>query len=506
MEQSPIRIPESFFRELWERNYFHQLPLQTVEGKKIEILDVGKPNSDSGPDFLNAKIIIGGITFVGDVEFHLTSKDWNLHRHNNDTRYNKIILHISAFDEEETAIPLTKSKRKLPALSLKQFLPQIIEEFEKKFTRKKIKCHGINDAVPREKLVAWVEKLSLERLELKIRRFSERLKILTEEKIVAVQEPLNRYGVIVDEGLPEEIPNLSPPFSKKDFRKKNIWEQLLYEGIFEALGYAKNQTPFLKLAQSVRLETLKQLLPAPQEMEKEPVTLAAFIESIFFSAGNFFPKDSTDGEEKEYAKECNNIWNQYKQYFPRSVFDETDWQFFRLHPDNFPTIRLAGGCRVAAKFLAQNFLKSIVGIFKNQSLADKQKLRELESLFIIRAEGFWKTHYRFGKKSSAPVTTFIGKERADEILLNVIFPLCLLYARIFTDALLRKEILSVYRVLRSSSTNSVTRLMQEQLAGTTLKLNTAMLQQGAIQLYKYYCTDERCNECAVGNIVFKNKK
>ena len=103
------------------------------------------------------------------------------------------------------------------------------------------------------------------------------------------------------------------------------------------------------------------------------------------------------------------------------------------------------------------------------------------------------------------LTTLIGKSRSDDILLNVVVPICLLYARLFKDKEVRQGTLKMFELCPSVSDNSITRTINSQLVKGKLKLASAKLQQGAIQLYKCYCTQERCPECAVGSLVFPPK-
>ena len=46
-------------------------------------------------------------------------------------------------------------------------------------------------------------------------------------------------------------------FSAGEFDDKVIWQQLIYEMIFEALGYSKNKDIMLKLAKAVNVDFLK---------------------------------------------------------------------------------------------------------------------------------------------------------------------------------------------------------------------------------------------------------
>ena len=53
---SPDKMPEEFLHHIWENRLFIHENLRTTSGESLKILNVGKRNFDSGPDFFNAKI------------------------------------------------------------------------------------------------------------------------------------------------------------------------------------------------------------------------------------------------------------------------------------------------------------------------------------------------------------------------------------------------------------------------------------------------------------------
>jgi hypothetical protein len=89
------------------------------------------------------------------------------------------------------------------------------------------------------------------------------------------------------------------------------------------------------------------------------------------------------------------------------------------------------------------------------------------------------------------------------MIINTVVPLALLYARVFKDRLVRERVLEMFDVIPASSTNSVTRLMQRQLVRKKVSLGGAGAQQGLLQLYKFYCSEDLCTECDIGALVFK---
>jgi hypothetical protein len=88
------------------------------------------------------------------------------------------------------------------------------------------------------------------------------------------------------------------------------------------------------------------------------------------------------------------------------------------------------------------------------------------------------------------------------LLVNTIIPIALLYARIFKDSQVREHALDFYESFPPLEDNTLTRLMQTQFLRNKLPLDRASRQQGLIQLYKFYCVEQRCPECEVGKIVF----
>lgn len=63
-------------------------------GQTISVLDTGRWNHGDGPDFQNARVLINGKEYTGDIEIHLNSRDWFAHKHHLDSRYNRVILHL----------------------------------------------------------------------------------------------------------------------------------------------------------------------------------------------------------------------------------------------------------------------------------------------------------------------------------------------------------------------------------------------------------------------------
>src|SRR4051812_26248351 len=111
---------EDFLLYVWKFRLFDRIGLQTEDGEGIEILSTGNQNTDSGPDFHNARIKIGETVWAGNVEVHLSASDWQKHGHTTDNAYDNVILHVVYIND----LPLVLSNgRKIPTLQLQDRIP-----------------------------------------------------------------------------------------------------------------------------------------------------------------------------------------------------------------------------------------------------------------------------------------------------------------------------------------------------------------------------------------------
>lgn len=96
---------------------------------------------------------------------------------------------------------------------------------------------------------------------------------------------------------------------------------------------------------------------------------------------------------------------------------KAQFSFFRMRPNNFPTIRIA---QLVALFSKQKNLFS--------KLINLKELKEFYDLFAIEMHPFWKTHYHFNsvsKKSHKKLT----KSFIDLLIINTTLPLKFLYQK-----------------------------------------------------------------------------
>ncbi len=68
---------ERLMQYVWQHRLWLPSDMAATDGTRIDILDPGLLNTNSGPDFFNAKIRIGDRLWVGNVEIHVRASDWH---------------------------------------------------------------------------------------------------------------------------------------------------------------------------------------------------------------------------------------------------------------------------------------------------------------------------------------------------------------------------------------------------------------------------------------------
>jgi hypothetical protein len=337
-------------------------------------------------------------------------------------------------------------------------------------------------------LIGWLGHLAEVRLQARIQALEDRLRELVDERRAVIREPYPQYR-----GDPDAIPPPHREYTRRDVTCSSLWEQLLYEGVMEGLGYAKNRIPFRLLAQSVRLETLR----------KYNLDDAHTIMALLFGAAGLLPPTRSLAlrESRQYVRSLRRRWKEIRPALKCALLHEGDWLFFRLRPANFPTARLAASVFLLPELFGEDGLRNLVAIFKNEGGRATDRIRALQALFRVRPDAYWSGHLHFRATSQARGIA-LGRARINELLINSVIPFTLLYARTFNAHAIKNRAREILAALPAGEWNSITRLMERDLSGGKGGLRSAVGQQGALQLYYGYCAQRLCADCDVGKLLF----
>jgi len=453
-----IHDQEVLLQRLWKSRKLFNQELRTVNGESIEVVFAGAENLDTGPDFKDAVIKIAGRLLKGDVEVHLNENGWYEHGHHSDPRYNNVILHL--ISHEPTKQKFIQREDGAPV-------------------------HQLCIDSEQQKSALWKNNIATEKSEALVVEDCP-LSQQSEAKIMATINAAGQRRLLMrTEQLREDLQGSS-------------WEQLIYKKIMEALGYSKNQAPFLKLAETVAYETV---CAEMQWVDEEMALLKCA--ALLFGAAGLLPSQAKssgvrlDAATLTYSAPLEQLWEQIAHRLEINSMKPHAWQFFRLRPQNFPTRRLAGMVQLIFRFYRQGFLEGFLKIFNGHSQNYLLIINELENTLTIKAEGYWREHYRFGE---TPVSlqkneeALIGRERVRDILVNIILPVSYLYAVESSDGALKSTVQEIYTRYPKLSENVITRAMKQQLKMVG-EIKFASQQQGLIYLHKLYCRPLRCSEC-----------
>ncbi len=490
--RKPKDISENELQNIWMKQSFTST-LKTQAGDIVSVLSHGDRNvSASGPDFKNARLRIGNLVYVGDVEIDSDYNNWKSHGHNIDSKYNKVILHVSLTNKNNHHYIYTKDGRKVPTLTLERFVKRSL--FDKANTEIQIKndnqkafirCASMSEVVEVAEKKNFIAKLGVTRFSKKCDRIYNRLKEISYIAELKINEPTINYSMHKDFTNRE--------FTSDSFKDKKLWQQLLYELLFEALGYSQNKEIMKKMAQSINVNFIHSNISNSNSIE---------MESLFFNVSGMMPevKNLPKEEVSEYTNKLATEWELLSKKYDGERFSETDWHFFRIRPQNFPTIRIMGGIQYLESILNRNLISIII-----KKIEEIRKIsvliNSIRSLLIIKSHGFWKTHYIFDQPAKNEIKYFIGFSRADEIMVNIILPFFMVYFNVFGKKELSKKILQIYNVYEQRDDNKITREVSSNLGVLNLQKNT-IYAQGMIELYRNYCSKNKCLECEIGKVVF----
>ncbi len=456
---------EILLQKLWKSRKLFQLDLQTTAGANVEVIFAGRENLDSGPDFRDAVVKVGGKLLQGDVEVHLRESGWYDHGHHTDPKYNNVILHLIAEPADQGATIEREDGVRVPQV-----------------------------CIPEEQLRATLWKKSAP----SPRRSAD---------LVVADCPLSRSDSAAIARTVWAAGQQRFQLKVEQLREDRLacsWDQLLYKRILESLGYAKNQGAFRKLAERVPYETIT------TEMRwVEPELAEKKCAALLFGGAGFLPQQQRRGRTEpldaatlDYVAPLEYLWRERSHSLGIRAMSPREWQFFRLRPQNFPTRRIAGMVVLLTRAYQEGFLQRILRVVRTELHHVERAITELEALFVVPAEGYWTTHYRFDEAVSKPVrglNTLIGRERARDLIVNIVLPALYLFGLESDDGTLANCVRELYCRYPKLAENEITRAMRRQLFGPKGKgertLNVALAQQGLIHLHKMFCTPLSCQAC-----------
>ena len=423
-------MKEKLLHFIWKLKLFSSKKLVGTCNETIHIISTGIENLDTGPDFLNSKIEINNQLWAGNVEIHINSSDWYEHNHQMDENYDSVILHVVWNHDVEVH---RKSNQSITTLELKNFISKdLLINYDQLFSKNKhwINCEKDINKVDSFIFKNWIERLFFERLEQK--------------------------GTLINKVFEETNSN---------------WEATLFVLIAKNFGLKTNAEAFLAVALSFDFSILRKVSQHQNQLEALLFGQSGLLSVI---------------KESEYHNQLRVEYHFLQNKFNLQPILKNEIQFFRLRPNNFPTIRLSQ-------------LASLYNIHQNlfSKLIEFETLNEFYNLFSIETSPFWKTHFTFEKESKKSLKK-LTKNFVDLLLINTIIPLKFMYLKSLgkTDF---SSVLSIIEQIKPEKNTIISNFYNSKIEAVN-----AFETQALLQLKNEYCSKQHCLRCSVGKELLKS--
>ncbi len=450
-------IDEHLVQKLWNDRRFFDFELKATDGRTLQVLKTGQWNHNEGPDFAGAEILVNGKLLTGDIEIHVSSSNWYDHKHHLDSKYNRAVLHVVFWDDDINLRTRTQNGNRIPTLELSHRLDtplvELIDEY-KNPKANRLECRITGRRLKIEPLKSVFDQLGQERL-------------------IAHKEAMQAQRVTVD------------------------FEQLLYRGIMDALGYKLNRESFGELAYRV---------PISQLMGKSNEE----IQAILLGVAGLLPSQcdllSPCEANEPFISQLETLWAASAQYENSNRMSGHVWRFGNTRPPNFPTRRIAAMATLISS-RTDSLLAEFVSHIEAAATANKKGMqrirRKLLELLMLPAAGYWANHSRFGKGIAKKGTVFIGEARASKIIIDKLLPLALVWAEESQSSKLSDAVQKLYdhhpKIQNDPIADKIAaRIFTEQQPIQSIS-PSAKKQQGAIYLDKNFCESQLCELCPILN-------
>lgn len=422
-------MKEEFLHYVWQHRHYDFLNAKTTNGLSVNVVFPGYHNFDAGPDFLQAVVVIGEMRWVGNVEIHCRSSDWLKHRHQHDDKYKSVILHVVY--EHDMDIQLVDNEY-IPTFELKDRIPQAM------FARYSSLMNEPDKLLCRRSL-SYVDSLVVQSQ-------------LSEALIARVLRRQSGFQLMLD-------------------KCHQDWNELIYRVLAVGFGCKKNGGAFELLSQSL-----------PYRIVRAHLSSRLQIYALVFGQSGLLDADVSD----EYSEKLRYEYDYLRYKYRLEPIGVHQWNWLRLRPQNFPTLRLAQ--------FAQILYETGNSLFDNVLRAGMQSLRNWLS---IAPDEYWAFHYQFGKNAPKHASG-MGITIANTLIINVVVPLRFAYARFMGDEQMQEDALSLLDCIDYED-NKTTRIFAE----SAFPQRSAHDSQAQLELMECYCSQKQCLKCAIGEKIVR---
>lgn len=389
-------MTEAFLQYVWQHKLLEG-GLTTTDGQPVVVERAGELNRDAGPDFINARLIVGGLLWAGNVEVHVKASDWHAHHHSDDKAYNNVILHVVYVYDADVCL---EDGRKVTTVEIADAIPESVwrnyDDLMQSALTNEIPC-------------------------------SSRLKLIPEIIFHTSQDRL----------LVERLQRKSDDVDRLLKSTRGSWEQVCYLLIAHYFGGKSNAFAFELLAKKTPMNLLAKIKDKPFSIEALFFGQAGMLNGLFFD-------DYPNALQREYNFLC--------AAYNLTPMQAHIWKFFRMRPAGFPTLRISQFSNLIAK--SSNLFSKLLDTKDAKSLRtffDVEASDYWQSHFRFD---------RPVDKKVQPTVKCLGDSTIDTILINAWVPLLFKYGQEHGDEKFKEQALNILHQIPAER-NNVIRLWQK---------------------------------------------
>lgn len=321
-------------------------------------------------------------------------------------------------------------------------IPQVELTFPEKFFRTYLsladdstglKCGEMIASIPALNKTDWLESLAIERMQAKAEKVKEILKSTDGD-----------------------------------------WQQTCFILLARGMGFGLNSDPFELLARSIPIRILHHHSDNPFQLEAILFGQAGMLDASRYMFDEYF------------QALCREYYFLARKYGLKPMKPGM-WKYARTRPQNFPHRRIA--------FLSNATLHGF-SLF-SRLLEARKDADTLISLFDMKAEGFWKSHYSFDTEAGE-VPSELSRASKTLLAINVAIPLLYAYASSIGDMEMGEKTFNLMQELPPEN-NSIIR----EWKNFGFEMADASRTQALIHLRKEYCHKNKCIYCRFGHFLLR---
>ncbi len=434
---------EELLYQIWEHQCLTKHQLTSNSGRSIEIIYPGIFDRDKGPDFKFCRYRIDGEICTGDVEIEVSFENWYHHKHSSNQDFRNVhllvVMHSCA---DVTLIYHEMASQPIEIVSLEKIIDRArLTEIQASSDE--------SQPQPFCPLYRSDEPVHL---------------ILKNLGIQRINQKLNRFQV--------------------RYQDLELFDELIFQGIMESLGYSRNKENFLRLASLFPLRTIRQKvssIPAGQ--------IPYYLQWRWIHIGKMEP----------WVKEHYPDYLQWltlkinKCSVPleiESIQPTIPWNYHRVRPFNQPFLRLL----FMSFWLVEKIKHGLTEELLLHFFSESDTLDALHQFLILDASLISHPLIRLPYN--------LGHDRQRIILFNILLPLLLIFFRLETETHQETKIWTILENFPALADNFPLSLVRRRYGYMNRVLpadNSALIQQGWLQLFREYCQKGLCSTCLLGD-------